>query len=81
MSLKSQGMPVHAQNTQLSMQSSDFADVIRQLPAGYTYAQNSEALFILTEFWNKLSLIIWLLKQLFQMLDYGKLEFSGCAHI
>lgn len=38
------------------------ADVVRQLPAGYTSVQNSEALFISAEIWNKLSLIIWLLK-------------------
>lgn len=65
---------------------SDFAercletDVVRQLPAGYTSVQSSEALFISAEIWNKLSLIIWLLKSLFQMLDYGKLAYGGSAH-
>lgn len=73
-------------NARLPMWSSDFAercletDVVRQFPVGYTSVQSSKTLFISAEIWNKLSLIIWLLKSLFQMSDYGKLAHSGSAH-
>lgn len=81
------GLTVHrGPSALLSMWSFDFAercletDVVRQFPAGYTSVQSSQTLFISEEIWNKLSLIIWLLKSLLQMSDYGKLAHSGSAH-
>lgn len=54
-------------------------DRIRQLPTGYPSAQNSEALFISAEIWNKLCLISWLLKWLFQMFNCAELTHHVCT--